>query len=64
MVIAILIALYCLLTGITMSTTFLFMGLFKREQQIVVWGVLSALFGSVWPISNPGFFIWVYLPKK
>jgi len=64
MVITILVALYCLLAGITMSTTFLFMGLFKHEQQIIVWGVLSALFGVVWPISVPGFFIWIYLPSK
>lgn len=60
----ILIALYCLIAGITMCAAFLLMGLFKREQYIIKWSILSALFGLIWPISVPSAFLWIYLPKK
>ncbi len=57
----ILTSIYCLAAGITMGVIFLFAGLFKRDQYIVKWGLISVLAGAFWPISVPGFFLYTYL---
>lgn len=55
----ILALIYAIGLGITGTCAFLFLGLFKEDQQILFWLMAAIAVGLIWPISVPAFLIYL-----